>query len=91
MATTSRTIPKPNQGALVAFENHEIVVYTDATWHPQPGRETGWVLLPGAQLYASGTGNAKIMTTYGHYKLTLIQGPSGTRYDTVAIINGARP
>jgi len=79
---------KPTRSAAVAYEDHQIRVYTDATWTPVTGTPDGWVGLLDAVIYADGTGDARITTSWGHSKLSHVRGPDGTKYDVRLLATG---
>jgi hypothetical protein len=75
----------PQRTALVAYQDHQIRVYGDATWEPVAGHPAGWVIHRDAVVHSTGAGDARITTSWGHSKASLVSGPDGTDYDVRAL------
>ena len=70
---------KPSRSATIAYEDERIRVFTDGTW---VGLQKGqWVILPHSVVYATGTGDANLQTSWGHQKASHVEAPDGTKYD----------
>src|SRR4051812_32675771 len=89
---TPRTRPltslRPTRNAKIAYQDAEIIVYTDGTWRGVVPGAT-WNVTPKTQAWANDAGPVNLVTAWGHYKYSPIISPSGHEYDVWALAAGS--